>query len=175
MRAWRFRWGRRAQIARIAVAWSLEKNECSRFQRKSIVARSCVRRRLIRAARHPAKSAFPKRPATRRRRCCHPARCAILSTSFQTAAMFSRAQTRTGAQISAECSGCGQTTAPRLVVPDSWLWGQAPAPPHALLTVVSPAPRDKPPPAPCTHLNNTFRIALETLLPHARAFRPNPN
>jgi len=48
----------------------------------------------------------------------------------------------------------------------SWLIavGASPAPPQALLTVVSPSPRDKPSNIPCTHLNNRFPAFLETLV-----------
>jgi hypothetical protein len=111
----------RAQTAQIAPATALLKSECWRCRKTSAVVRSFFRSPTSRAARRPAESDSPKRPAARRSRRCLPVPDATLSTPYQTAAPSSRGQTRTDARISAECSNCEQTRARRLVFQDSWL------------------------------------------------------
>lgn len=169
--AWHFRWEMRARIARTALATALVRNECSRCPKKSAVARSFFRRPPIPAARRPAGFDSPKPPGAHHFRRCHPARCAVRSTSFQTARPSARVRIRTGARTSARCSGCGQTTVPRLLVQDSYLLfpavcqGFPTSSSFPLSTLVSPFSPHKSPHRLCTHLNNRFPCIFGNISP----------
>jgi len=115
----RFRWEMRARISQIVAATALWKSGCSRYLRRSAVARNSFLPPTIPSARRRAKSDFPKRPAARRFRRYPQAPGAAPSTPFQTAPWSSHGQTHRAAQTSTECSGCGRMPAPRLVFQDS--------------------------------------------------------
>src|SRR3989442_14725639 len=83
---------------------------------------------------------------------------------------------RDAAITAPKCSASEQTTAPRLVVHGAYPLAVDSAPPHASLTVESRLPRDKPPHASCTHLNNRFSYRFGNIVARRScAETPAPN
>lgn len=153
----------RAQNAKIVVASDFLRSECWRFRMMSAVAQNSARPRRIPAARRPAGSAFLKLPATRRYRRSPAAPRAVLSTSFQIVRQCARVRTRTNARISAECSNCEQTPAPKIVCRSPF---SADFPlPYLLTTLGRNTHGNKRRASPCHLLTNTTALFAHSSFP----------